>query len=229
MISLVLLALFAGALEVTRSVNCSLRANDLDCDRETASAFAADANGAVFDRTNGLAGHVAPVDQLMELSARYALFVVAGLAVVSWFIRSGADRERRLAVYTAVASALLAVLVASIIQHLYVHERPFVLRSDVNLLIPHGADPSFPSEHSSAAFAIATGIALYRPRFGLILLVLASVVGLARVYVGLHYPADVAGGVLVGASAAGAVWVARPLLAWLDANVVVRLLPVQLR
>ena len=172
---------------------------------------------------------MAPVDQLMELSARYALFVVAGLAVVSWFIRSGADRERRLAVYTAVASALLAVLVASIIQHIYVHERPFVLRSDVNLLIPHGADPSFPSEHSSAAFAIATGIALYRPRFGLILLVLASVVGLARVYVGLHYPADVAGGVLVGSSAAGAVWVARPLLAWLDANVVVRLLPVQLR
>lgn len=230
LISLAIVALFGGAmLEATRSVNCAQRVNDADCDREAASAFAANVNGAVFDRINLLAGHVAPADQAMALAARYALYAVAGLVGLSWFLRNRADRERRLGVYSSLLSAVVALSAASVIQHVYVHQRPFVLRADVILLVPHGADPSFPSEHTTAAFALATAVAMYRSRVGLILLALASLVGFSRIYVGLHYPADVAVGALLGIAAAFSVWLARRPLAWLDAHVIAPSLPTALR
>src|SRR5207302_10177727 len=124
---------------------CSAAIGDADCDRETASRFGASINGAVFDRINVLAGNSSLLDHAMEFAARYSVFAIAGIAALSWFLRTGSDRERRLAVYTAVASAAAALLIALVIQHIYVHQRPFVLRSDVVLLIPHGSDPSFPS------------------------------------------------------------------------------------
>jgi len=59
-------------------------------------------------------------------------------------------------------------------------------------------DPSFPSDHAAAAFAIAAVVLALRPRLGIATLAAAVAVAYARVYVGLHYPADVAGGALIG-------------------------------
>ncbi len=229
-VMLVGLALFATVLGVgNRSIDCWTAARNADCDREVAFRIAGHINGAVFDRINVLAGHVPLIDAAMEFAARYTVFAVAGIAGLSWFVRGSAGRERRLAVYTAMLGAGLALMVTLVIQHVYVHERPFVLRSDVVLLIKHGADPSFPSEHSTVAFALATGIALYRPRFGVVLLVLACLTAFSRVYVGLHYPGDVAGGALIGMFGAFAVWAVRRVLIWFDNGIVLRLLPAQLR
>lgn len=228
-LSAAILVLFAGVLELaTRSVDCSVARGDADCDREAAAVIAGNINGAIFDRINVLAGHVPLVDQGMEFAARYSLFAIAGLAGLSWFIRTGSDRERRLGVYTALASAAGGLAVAVTIQHIYVHQRPFVLRSDVVLLIPHGADPSFPSEHTTAAFALATAIALYRPRLGVVLLLLACITAFSRIYVGLHYPADIAVGALLGMSAAIALWVGQRAFVWIDENIILRVLPRQL-
>jgi undecaprenyl-diphosphatase len=186
-------------------------------------------NGSLFDAINELAGHIDAVDDAMVLAARYTVFAIAALVAMSWFARRGADENRRVAVYTAVASALIALGITALIQHFYVHQRPFIVRSDVVLLLKHGADPSFPSEQSTAAFAMATGIGLYRPRLGAALLLMACLVAFARVYVGVHYPADVSGGALLGISAAVFVRALRPGLAWADRQVVLRVVPVQLR
>ncbi len=221
-----LIAAFTVALlAATHSVDCYIALRDADCERESAATIAANTNGAVFDRINVLAGHVAPVDRLMEVAATDALYVVTAVAGLSWFLRNGEDQDRRLAVYTALVATALALLAASIIQHVYVHPRPFLLRSDVVLLVPHAADPSFPSEHTTAAFALATGIALYRTRVGVILLGVASIVGFSRIYVGLHYPADVIAGALLGTSVAVSLWAFRRPLVWLDAHLVLRLIP----
>jgi len=186
-------------------------------------------NGALFDAINDLAGRVTVLDRSMEWAARYAVFAIVLLVVASWFIHATSGTDRRLAVYTSVASAAISLAVAVVIQRYYVHQRPFVLRGDVRQLLPHSADPSFPSEHASAAFAMAAGLGMYRRWLGLAALVLAALTAFSRVYVGIHYPADVAAGAAIGVLVALALWFARPLLAWLDRNVVVRLAPAFLR
>ena len=188
-----------------------------------------DLNGSIFDAINDLAGHVTIADNVMKFCAQYVIFAIVALVAGSWFVRSGDDRARRVAVYTAVLTALLSLLAVQVIQHFYVHQRPFVTRSDVTLLISHGKDASFPSEHAAVAFALAGGIAAYRLRFGVVLIVLATLVGFSRIYVGVHYPGDVVAGALLGISIAAAIRGARPMLEWLDRAVVLRIVPAALQ
>jgi len=63
---------------------------------------------------------------------------------------------------------------------------------------PTGA--SFPSGHAAQAFAVATMLSLrYRPVVSLPAFLWAGLVAYGRIYVGVHYPSDVLGGMAVGA------------------------------
>jgi undecaprenyl-diphosphatase len=188
-----------------------------------------DLNGSIFDAINDLAGHVTVADDLMKFAAQYVIFAVFAMVAASWFVRAGSDQSRRLAVYTAVITGALSFVAITVVHHFYTHPRPFVSRGDVVLLIKHSADSSFPSDHATAAFALAASIAIYRRRYGLLLLALAALISFARVYVGLHYPFDVLAGATIGITIALAVGEARPLLEWLDRVVVLRIVPAPLR
>ncbi len=75
-------------------------------------------------------------------------------------------------------------------------------------------DPSFPSDHATAAFAIAVAIFLRHRKAGTLALILATLVSISRVALGTHYPSDVIGGALLGTAAALVLWappVRRPL------------------
>jgi undecaprenyl-diphosphatase len=194
-----------------------------------------DLNGKILDWINGLAGHSSLLDNTMEGAAKYAVYAIVALAVASWFFRSRGG-EHRMAVYAGGISAVISIAIALVIQHFYVHQRPFVLHtnplvlnSDVTVLVHHSADASFPSEHATGAFAIAAGVGTYRHRLGLVLLTLAALTAFSRVFVGIHYPADVAAGAAIGVLVALALWFARPVLAWLDQSIVMRVLPAPLR
>jgi undecaprenyl-diphosphatase len=62
--------------------------------------------------------------------------------------------------------------------------------------VPH--DPSFPSGHATMAFASATVLSYFKPRWAPAFFLLAVAIGYSRVYVGVHYPLDVLGGALLG-------------------------------
>jgi undecaprenyl-diphosphatase len=64
---------------------------------------------------------------------------------------------------------------------------------------------SFPSGHSASAFAFAAAVGHVLPAAGGPLRVLAAAVAYSRVHTGVHYPADVIAGSLVGATAGAAV------------------------
>jgi membrane-associated phospholipid phosphatase len=61
---------------------------------------------------------------------------------------------------------------------------------------------AFPSGHSAAAFAFATGVGQVLPTAGFPLRALATVVGYSRVHTGVHYPGDVIVGALLGSALA---------------------------
>jgi undecaprenyl-diphosphatase len=136
-------------------------------------------------------------------AASQALF----LALVVVLALSG-GRLRRAAV-TAGLGAGLALAVAQVVSRLVDRPRPFVADpSGVHLFAGHVADASFPSDHATAAFAIATAVLLHDRRLGAVVLACAAVLGAGRVAVGVHYPSDVIAGALLGAVAALVVHVA---------------------
>lgn len=62
--------------------------------------------------------------------------------------------------------------------------------------VPHSG--SFPSGHTTAAFACAAVIAWLAPRFAFTAFLLAGAIAWSRVYVGVHWPLDVFGGAALG-------------------------------
>ena len=62
--------------------------------------------------------------------------------------------------------------------------------------VPHSR--SFPSGHTATSFACATVLAALVPRAAPFLYLLALAIGYSRLYVGVHWPTDVLGGIVVG-------------------------------
>jgi undecaprenyl-diphosphatase len=120
--------------------------------------------------------------------------------VLVWFLaRPGGSLRSKRAACSAAASAALALLVNAVLGQLWYHPRPFVDHpAQTLLLVGHGADNSFPSDHASVAFAIAFAVLVYHRRLGLLFLIAAVLIGADRVLVGVHYPVDVAASLLVG-------------------------------
>jgi undecaprenyl-diphosphatase len=184
-------------------------------------------NGSIFDAINDLAGQNIVADDLAKAAARYLVFAIAAAVAFYWVVGRGKQRaENQAMVVGAIAAAVLGLAMASLIQHFYIHPRPFADRQDVMLLINHSPDPSLPSEHAVAAFSLA-GAALWSRRLlsATILLAAALVLGFARIYAGLHYPADIAVAAGVGLLVSFVVVrLAGPLIMQLRAAVV-RILP----
>jgi undecaprenyl-diphosphatase len=188
-----------------------------------------DLNRSIFDAINGLAGRAQVADRTMAWTARWTVFAIVAIIAVSWFVGSAPPTDRRIAVYTAVGAAVAGVLVSRVIQHVYVYPRPFETRAnDMVVLLPHAPGASFPPDNSTAAFAMAAGVSVYRARLGAILFALAAAVGLSRVYAGVHYPADVLAGAGIGVCFGAALGWAQPPLTWMDRVLALRL-PVVLR
>jgi len=152
---------------------------------------------------------------LFYVNASEALFV-ATLAVVFLAARGAAHAAWRRASVAAVLSAGLGLAVGKVISELVDRARPFVADPHgVHLFSGHAADPGFPSDHATAAFAIAVAILLRKRDWGIVALVLAAVLSVGRVALGVHYPSDVLAGAALGAAAALALW-APPLRSRID-------------
>ncbi|TYP69156.1 phosphatase PAP2 family protein [Paenibacillus methanolicus] len=104
--------------------------------------------------------------------------------------------HRKMAFYGVIAVGV-TVLCSRGIAHFYYRDRPFVTH-DVNLLLPHIESNSFPSDHASAAFAIAMMFCLFSRKIGLPYLGFAAIVSFSRIWTGKHYPTDVLAGMFLG-------------------------------
>jgi undecaprenyl-diphosphatase len=152
---------------------------------------------------------------LFYINASEALFAVT-LAIV-FLLAHGRHAAWRRAAVAAALSAGLALAVGKLISEAVDRARPFVADPHgVHLFSAHTPDPGFPSDHATAAFAIATAIVLRKRGWGIFALAAAAVLSLGRVAIGVHYPTDVLAGAALGAAAALALWVV-PIRARIDA------------
>ncbi len=122
-----------------------------------------------------------------------------------WFFsRPGGDRKWKLACGSGFASAALAYAAAFATHHLWSRPRPY-LDHQISHPWSSATDASFPSDHATLSFAIAFAVLAFDPVVGALVLVVALVIAVGRLFIGAHYPSDVAAGLLVGLIAAGVV------------------------
>jgi undecaprenyl-diphosphatase len=129
--------------------------------------------------------------------------------LVAAFVLFGGHRRRdtRRAAAAAGLSAGFALAIAHVLSAVVDRPRPFVADpGGVHLFAHHAADPGFPSDHATAAFAIAVALMLRNRAWGGVVLGFAAVLGVGRVAMGVHYPSDVLAGAALGSLAALALW-----------------------
>lgn len=134
------------------------------------------------------------LNTLSIIGAKYLFVVIAGIALV-FFLRQPRDEQKRIVIFVGLALPL-AYIVSKIGALLYFDPRPFVIGHFIPL-IPHEPDNGFPSDHVLLCASIAAVVYPSSKRLSIILWTLTLLVGMSRVYTGLHHPIDIIGSVLI--------------------------------
>ncbi len=170
-------------------------------------------NYTVFQWINDWAGHWPWLDRLMIFSANEAPYWFALLLALLWiyFAQKKNEKQQRTVIYALLAIAL-GLLVNLPINRLYFHPRPFVDHT-VHQLIAHSAlESSFASDHAILAFSAAFMLLVRKSPLAYAALLAAVWTGLSRIYVGVHYPFDIVGAIVIAAVSCTAVLALKNLL-----------------
>ena len=111
-------------------------------------------------------------------------------------------RTRRTGCIVLAALIWDVVLCDGILKHLFARIRPCDVNTSIQLLIGRPRDFSFPSGHTAASFASVTALYLAKEsRLWKPALLLSCVIAFSRLYLYVHYPTDVLGGIAAGIAA----------------------------
>jgi undecaprenyl-diphosphatase len=134
---------------------------------------------------------------LARILADYAILLVPLSLLALWFLGDEAQRKQLL---QAAGAALLGLLINQLIGGLWFHPRPFMLGLGQRL-IAHAADSSFPSDHLTLLWSVALSYLLHPRlrRIGWALACLGLPLAWSRIYLGVHFPLDMLGALLVSA------------------------------
>lgn len=174
----------------------------------------ASADWTVFHWLNSQAGQHAWLDQLAKTAATQLALAIVVTLMAGWLLAAGSHlwRERRLprglltVVFATGMSLALAFGVNQAVGHFWFRPRPYASHRSAHLLLAPSSDPSFASDHATAGFALALGTVPELPRTAALLFIETILMSVGRVYVGLHYPGDVLGGLAMAAMPALAMW-----------------------
>jgi undecaprenyl-diphosphatase len=115
--------------------------------------------------------------------------------VVLWVIDGKIKKET---VIHAVFSCFVAWGIAELIKNIFPTLRPFQFNGALPLTLTIPSDGAFPSSHTAVGFALAVTILKHDRKVGILYIIMAGLVGIARIMANVHYPIDIAGGALLG-------------------------------
>src|SRR3990167_1992340 len=136
------------------------------------------------------------MDALIIFGAKYLLTIGIFVAVI-FFILESLQKKARLALF-GVFVLPLAYMAAKIAGHFFYNPRPFVV-GQFSPLIPHAADNGFPSDHVFLLAAVASLFFICNRIIGIMLWILAVLVGISRVFAGIHHTVDIIGSATIAA------------------------------
>lgn len=174
---------------------------------------------ALFRSINASADAPATIITLAVVIAQWAIFAVPLLLTILWL---WGGRDNRPGVLRAFCGSEVALAFNQVINVLWYHPRPFAVPVG-RTLIDHVNDSSFPSDHVTFMTTVGLGLLLWTARtagWGLVLL-LSVCVAWARLYLGVHFPIDMAGA--LGVAGAGVLTVA-PFRQWVSITALPRFL-----
>ncbi len=161
-------------------------------------------NTRIFEFINNAVGYYRPLDIIFIVATSYITLLIVGGIVAGYFgnafLRAkGEGRGIILKHSMFITATLFVTYVVVAVTKIFVHyPRPFSTLTNLHVLITLPNDYSFPSGHAALTMAFATAVYFYNKQLGTVLFAFAFVVGLARIYVGVHYPLDVGVGFLLG-------------------------------
>lgn len=166
-----------------------------------------------FRAINDLGKQYPSLNPTMVFVAEYTVYLLGLIMIFYWFTRS--DKNRMMIIHAMIAF-VIAEIIGKIVGQFHSHYQPFAVLSDVNKLVNHEIDNSFPSDHTILFFSICFSFWLVRKKEWWLWPVLALCVGTSRILVGVHYPVDVATGALIGIVSALLVYRFAPRLSFLQ-------------
>ncbi|MBN2030513.1 phosphatase PAP2 family protein [bacterium] len=124
---------------------------------------------------------------------RIPLFLV-WLALIIFGGRKGRTTALLVVIILTLSDQLSSAVIKPWINRL----RPCFALENVRLLIAQSSSPSFPSSHAANNAAMAALFSIRYKRYTALFISIALLVSYSRIYVGVHYPSDVLGGILIG-------------------------------
>ena len=152
-----------------------------------------------FRAINNLGKQYSFLNSTMIFLAEYMVYFLGLIIIAYWFTRS---RKNKMMIIQAMVAFVTAEIIGKLAGKFHLNYQPFAVLSDVNKLIDHAVDNSFPSDHTILFFSICFSFWLVRKKTGWLWLVLAFCVAISRIWVGVHYPFDVVTGAILGSISA---------------------------
>lgn len=106
--------------------------------------------------------------------------------------------------YKTIGGIVILTLIVStvigegIVKHTVRRVRPCNYKNNTDLLISKPITYSFPSGHTSSSFAVAWILSMYFSEYKIVFMAIAFLIALSRLYLYVHYPTDVIGGIIIG-------------------------------
>ena len=126
-----------------------------------------------------------------------AKFLVALIVLIAggYFFSISKQQKREMVIFSLITLPIIFII-SRLASKLYFNPRPFVVENFLPL-ISHAADNGFPSDHTLLSAAVASIIFVFNKKIGILLGLLAVLVGMARVTAGVHHYIDIFGSILI--------------------------------
>lgn len=152
-------------------------------------------NIELFRMFNDLGKEVMFLNPIMIFFAKYMKYFLLFGIIMYWFTRK---RENRIMIISSIFAFVVAEVFGAIAGAIHSNNQPFAELSNVNQLIGHAIDNSFPSDHAIEFSRYVLPFLLFKKNLRYVWLAIAILVSISRVWVGVHYPADILVGAILG-------------------------------